>query len=254
MPVTKKKVAVKTKVSKKATAKSKVTQVVSKTAPKKAATKKVTSPRKTSIKKVTPKKIVPQQAVVKKTTIKKPAVKKTSAKTPVKKVMPKSTAKTQSITKTQKGTIKMRSAPTTTNTTNTKNIAFTPYVEKRNETYMNTKMAAHFKNILGQWKQTLMEEVDRTLTHMKNADNPADLNDRATQEEEFSMELRSKDRERKLIHKIDEALLRLNSNEYGYCDSCGIEIGLRRLEARPTARQCIDCKTLDEIRERQVAG
>ncbi len=109
----------------------------------------------------------------------------------------------------------------------------------------------HFSKILHLWKKELMEEVDRTVHHMQDdAANFPDPNDRATQEEEFSLELRARDRERKLIKKIDEALQKIENNEYGYCDVCGIEIGIRRLEARPTATLCIDCKTLDEIRER----
>jgi DnaK suppressor protein len=97
-----------------------------------------------------------------------------------------------------------------------------------------------------------MEEVDRTVHHMQDeATNFPDPNDRATQESEFSLELRTRDRERKLIKKIDEALGRLDNGDYGYCEGCGVEIGIRRLEARPTATLCIDCKTLDEIREKQ---
>ena len=100
-----------------------------------------------------------------------------------------------------------------------------------------------------------MQEVDRTVHHMKDeAANFPDPNDRATQESEFSLELRTRDRERKLIKKIDEALLSVDAGEYGFCESCGVEIGVRRLEARPTATLCIDCKTLDEIRERQMGG
>ena len=102
-------------------------------------------------------------------------------------------------------------------------------------------------------KRELMEEVDRTVHHMQDeAANFPDPNDRATQESEFSLELRARDRERKLIKKIDESITNLEAQEYGYCESCGIEIGIRRLEARPTANQCIDCKTLDEIREKAM--
>jgi len=130
---------------------------------------------------------------------------------------------------------------------------FTPYEEKEGEEYMNPQQEEHFRNLLANWKKELMEEVDRTVHHMQDeAANFPDPNDRATQESDFSMELRARDRERKLIKKIDESLLMLDSDEYGYCDSCGIEIGIRRLEARPTATQCIDCKTLDEIREKQM--
>jgi DnaK suppressor protein len=113
-------------------------------------------------------------------------------------------------------------------------------------------MRGHFRHILTEWRKELMEEVDRTVHHMKDeAANFPDPNDRATQESEFTMELRTRDRERKLIKKIAESLDALDEHEYGYCESCGIEIGIRRLEARPTATLCIDCKTLDEIREKQ---
>ena len=130
---------------------------------------------------------------------------------------------------------------------------FKPYQLEKGEEYMNEKQLAHFEKILRAWKQELMNEVDRTVDHMRDeAGNFPDPNDRATQEEEFSLELRTRDRERKLIKKIDESLAVLESGDYGYCEACGIEIGLRRLEARPTATLCIDCKTLDEIREKQM--
>lgn len=131
---------------------------------------------------------------------------------------------------------------------------FSPYKEKKGEEYMNDDQEAHFRKILDAWKKSLMEEVDRTVHHMKDeAANFPDPNDRATQESEFSLELRARDRERKLIKKIDEAMDSIDSHEYGYCESCGVEIGVRRLEARPTATLCIDCKTLEEIREKQMA-
>ena len=118
---------------------------------------------------------------------------------------------------------------------------------------MNEQQVEHFRNILLAWKRELMEEVDRTVHHMQDeAANFPDPNDRATQESEFTMELRTRDRERKLIKKIDESLAKLDSGEYGYCEECGVEIGIRRLEARPTATLCIDCKTLAEIKERQM--
>jgi DnaK suppressor protein len=132
---------------------------------------------------------------------------------------------------------------------------FTPYPLKKGEPYMNDSQRGHFRGILQGWKRELMEEVDRTVHHMQDeAANFPDPNDRATQESEFSLELRTRDRERKLIKKIEEALASLDAGEYGYCDSCGVEIGIRRLEARPTATQCIDCKQLDEIREKQMGG
>ena len=137
----------------------------------------------------------------------------------------------------------------------TNNDSFTPYNLVDGEEYMNDKQLEHFRQILLQWKQDLMEEVDRTVQHLQeDANNFADPADRATQEEEFSLELRTRDRERKLIKKINEALEDIDNEDYGYCESCGIEIGIRRLEARPTASLCVDCKTLAEIKERQVGG
>lgn len=134
-------------------------------------------------------------------------------------------------------------------------LGFEPYQEQRGEEYMSEAQAVHFRHILLNWKRSLMEEVDRTLQHMQEeVANYADPNDRASQESDFTLELRARDRERKLIKKIDEALQAIDEGEYGYCEACGCEIGIRRLEARPTATLCIDCKTLDEIRERQRAG
>ncbi len=131
--------------------------------------------------------------------------------------------------------------------------SFTPYDKKEGEEYMNDEQQAHFDKILNNWKNELRAEVDRTVHHMQDdASNFPDPNDRATQESEFSLELRTRDRERKLIKKIDDALRLIELDDYGYCDSCGIDIGVRRLEARPTATLCIDCKTLDEIREKQM--
>jgi DnaK suppressor protein len=130
---------------------------------------------------------------------------------------------------------------------------FTPYQEQEGEEYMNPKQVEHFRNILNDWKTELMEEVDRTVHHMQDeAANFPDPNDRASQESEFALELRTRDRERKLIKKIEESIQHLDDGEYGYCDVCGVEIGIRRLEARPTANMCIDCKSLDEIREKQM--
>ena len=130
---------------------------------------------------------------------------------------------------------------------------FPPYQTAEGEEYMNEKQEEHFRSILKAWKTELMEEVDRTVHHMQDeAANFPDPNDRATQESEFSLELRTRDRERKLIKKIDDTISLIDNHEYGYCESCGVEIGIRRLEARPTATLCIDCKTLDEIREKQM--
>jgi DnaK suppressor protein len=132
---------------------------------------------------------------------------------------------------------------------------FTPYELKKGEDYMNEKQKDHFKRILLHWRNELMEEVDRTVHHMQDeAANPPDPADRATLEEEFSIELRTRDRERRLIKKIDSTIELIANDDYGYCDSCGVEIGIRRLEARPTANKCIDCKTLDEIKEKQLGS
>jgi DnaK suppressor protein len=118
---------------------------------------------------------------------------------------------------------------------------------------MGEPMREHFTKILNKWKQDLMQEVDRTVDHMKDeAANFPDPADRASQEEEFALELRARDRERKLIKKIDKTLQLIKDEEYGWCESCGIEIGIRRLEARPTADMCVDCKNLAEIKEKQV--
>ena len=132
---------------------------------------------------------------------------------------------------------------------------FTPYKPKKGEDYMGEPQKDHFRSILQNWKAQLMEEVDRTVTHMKDeAANFPDPADRATQEEEFSLELRARDRERKLIRKIDITMDLIDADDYGFCNACGIEIGIKRLEARPTATLCIDCKTLDEIKEKQQLG
>ncbi|MDD4963539.1 MAG: RNA polymerase-binding protein DksA [Gallionella sp.] len=129
-----------------------------------------------------------------------------------------------------------------------------PYQVKSDEEYMNPAQLDHFRQILNLIKVDLGEDIDRTVHTMQDeATVFADPNDRATQESDMNLELRNRDRERKLIKKIDEMLNKIESGEYGFCDSCGIEIGLARLEARPTATLCIDCKTLDEIREKQVA-
>ncbi|KJZ44363.1 MULTISPECIES: RNA polymerase-binding protein DksA [Pseudomonas] len=130
---------------------------------------------------------------------------------------------------------------------------FEPYVQKTGEEYMGEPMRKHFTKVLNQWKRELMEGVDKTVDHMKDeAANFPDPADRASQEEEFALELRARDRERKLIKKIDKTLQLIEDEEYGWCESCGIEIGVKRLEARPTADLCIDCKTLAEIKEKQV--
>ena len=131
---------------------------------------------------------------------------------------------------------------------------FPAYKPKGKEDYINQRQLAHFRKMLEEIKRDLSQDIDRTVHTMQDeATIFADPNDRASQESDMSLELRNRDRERKLIKKIDETIARIDSGDYGYCESCGVEIGLKRLEARPTATLCIDCKTLDELRERQVA-
>ncbi|GGB41123.1 RNA polymerase-binding transcription factor DksA [Oceanisphaera marina] len=130
-----------------------------------------------------------------------------------------------------------------------------PYQAKPDEEYMNEEQKTHFRKILGAWRNQLREEVDRTMGYMKDeAANFPDPVDRAAQEEEFALELRARDRERKLIKKIEKTLQKIEEDDFGFCEHCGVEIGIRRLEARPTADLCIDCKTLAEIKEKQMAG
>ena len=131
---------------------------------------------------------------------------------------------------------------------------FEPYKAKKGEEYMNAKQLAHFRKMLEAWKAELSQDIDTTLHSMQDEQTVfADPNDRATQESDMALELRNRDRERKLIKKIGETIAKIDSGDYGYCESCGVEIGLDRMQARPTATLCIDCKTLEEIRERQVA-
>ncbi len=131
---------------------------------------------------------------------------------------------------------------------------FKPYHPKKGEAYMNPKQLEHFRKMLSALKDELSQDIDRTVHTMQDeATIFADPNDRASQESDMALELRNRDRERKLIKKIEETIAKIDAGDYGYCESCGVEIGLKRLEARPTATLCIDCKTLDELRERQVA-
>ena len=231
----KKKKAVKKKAVKK-TVKAKKTTSKKKTASKKkVAAKKATTKTKAAKKAV--KKAAPK---AKTTTAKKKAAKKTTTKQ-------KAAAKPKKAKPTAKPAARPRAAGDELGYTD-----FTPYEMKKGEDYMNTEQVEHFRELLNSWKAELMAKVDETVHHMQDeAANFPDPNDRATQESDFTMELRTRDRERKLIKKIEESLNRLDNDEYGYCESCGIEIGVRRLEARPTATECIDCKTLNEIKEKQ---
>ena len=130
-----------------------------------------------------------------------------------------------------------------------------PYKSKKNEKYMSAAMRKHFIAVLLLWKEHLKEEMQKTFNHLRTkGETYADPIDRASQEEEFAFELRTRDRERKLINKIGISIEQIKNDEYGWCESCGDEIGVKRLEARPTATHCIDCKTLDEIKEKQLSG
>jgi DnaK suppressor protein len=231
---------------KKAAARKKTTAAKKKTAaPKKKVTskKKAAASKKKSVaakkKTAAPKKKV---AVKKKAAARKPASKKPAAASARKKA---ATTRKMSVSE-----AKMRADKLLQGFGN-----FEPYKERKGEKYMNDNQVGHFRQILTAWKHALMEEVDRTVQHMQDeAANFPDPNDRASQESDFTMELRTRDRERKLIKKIEESIKMLDSEDYGFCESCGVEIGIRRLEARPTATLCIDCKTLDEIREKQKGG
>ena len=198
---------------------------------------KNTKPKKASPKKVSAKKAAPKKAKAKKVSPKKAATKKSMAKKPAPK---KSSSKAASKKKYEEAQFLA---------------SIKPYALKKNEKYMNAKQKQHFIAILDSWAEQLQIEQDRTADKIQdNVSNFPDESDRATHEEEFTLELRTRERERKLLSKIIESIDDLKSNDYGYCASCGIEIGIRRLEARPTATRCIDCKTIEEIHERQQFG
>ena len=209
--------------------------------PKKADTKKVkttsTNAKSTATKKATPKKSLVKKTNVKKAAVKKAPAKKAAAKkTAVKKVAAKRTPA-------KKVSAKKRSTP------------ISSYQGRKGEKYMSAAMKKHFLAVLIDWREHLKEEMQKTFDHLKNkGESYADPIDRASQEEEFAFELRTRDRERKLISKIAMSLEQIKQDDYGYCYACGIEIGVKRLEARPTATHCIDCKTLDEIKEKQLGG
>ncbi len=132
-------------------------------------------------------------------------------------------------------------------------LSFVPYSPGKNEKYMSKKQREHFMRILTDWRQSLLDESTRTVTTLQDETiNHPDPTDRASQEADMSIELRNRDRERRLIRKIEESIARLEAHNYGFCESCGVEIGLGRLEARPTATLCLDCKTLDEMKERRM--
>ena len=190
---------------------------------------------------------VPKKGVAAHKDHKKPSAKKTVAAAPVKKPAP---APARAFTPAAPAPAPKRRLGASLLTGPMR--GFTPYQPTRGEDYMSKGQLEHFRQILLAWKRELMEEVDRTMLHMKDdAANFPDPNDRATQESEFGLELRTRDRERKLLKKIDSALSRIDDGSYGYCEETGDEIGLRRLEARPVATLCVEAQERRELAERQ---
>jgi len=205
-------------------------------AAKKKAAKKISKAAKKTTKKVTKGTVGGKKAVKK---VASKVAKKATKKTTKKKIGKKTTKKVT------------RKANKDANNNSIHGIA--PYMAKAREKYMNPKQNAHFRKILLAWKANLLDEVSKTIHLMQDENiNHPDPNDRASQETDMSLELRNRDRERKLLKKIDSTLIRVDNDDYGWCDRCGVEIGIRRLEARPTAELCVDCKTLNEIKERQM--
>ncbi|MEL6300623.1 MAG: RNA polymerase-binding protein DksA [Pseudomonadota bacterium] len=246
------------KKSAKTTAKKKTTtkKVAAKRAPaKKKATKKVANKKvtKKTVKKAATKKAPAKKATAKKTTAKKAPAKKATRK--------KTVAKKATVKKAPTARASAKKAPAKRTTAPKRSRAdivsgpihgIAPYQPKRGEEYMSDEQLEHFREILSAWKRELMEEVDRTVNHMQDeAANFPDPNDRATQESEFGLELRTRDRERKLLRKISSALTRIDEGTYGYCDETGEEIGLKRLEARPVATLCLEAQERRELAERQ---
>ena len=179
------------------------------------------------------KKTIAKKTVAKKVTVKKKPIKKTQTKKSPSKIVKKTKANTVANNKSK----------------------IAAYKPKKNEKYMSAAMKRHFIAVLLLWKEHLLDEMQKTFDHLRaKGETYADPVDRASQEEEFAFELRTRDRERKLINKISTSIEKIKQDDYGWCESCGDEIGVKRLEARPTATHCIDCKTLDEIKERQLSG
>ena len=214
-------------------------------------------PKKADTKKSTAKKTVTKKTTLKKTPAKKTPVKKTAVKkAPAKKAPVKKTAVKKAPAK--KAPVKktaVKKAPAKKIISKKRTTPISSYKGRKGEKYMSAAMKKHFNAVLIEWREHLREEMQKTFDHLKNkGESYADPIDRASQEEEFAFELRTRDRERKLINKIASSLEQIKQDDYGYCYACGIEIGVKRLEARPTATHCIDCKTLDEIKEKQLGG
>ena len=199
-----------------------------------------------------PKKADTQKVKATPTKTKSPATKKASAK---KVVVKKSPAKKVADKKAPAKKVAAKKAPAKKVSVKKRSTPISSYQGRKGEKYMSAAMKKHFLAVLIDWREHLKEEMQKTFDHLKNkGESYADPIDRASQEEEFAFELRTRDRERKLISKIAMSLEQIKQDDYGYCYACGIEIGVKRLEARPTATHCIDCKTLDEIKEKQLGG
>ena len=191
----------------------------------------------------------------KSTKTKKKMPKKTSAKKVSTKKVSTKKVSTKKSSKASKAVAKKKISPKAKATLANNKSKIAPYKLRKNEKYMSARMKKHFIAVLLLWKEHLKEEMQKTFDHLKTkGETYADPVDRASQEEEFAFELRTRDRERKLINKIAISIELIKQDEYGWCESCGDEIGIKRLEARPTATHCIDCKTLDEIKEKQLSG
>lgn len=235
----------------------KVVKVAKKSSPVKTVEKKVITPKKAE-KVVAKKAAIVAPVVIKQKTQAPAKVEKTI--TPVKPLISKTIPKKRPMTVSTYDAVEdnvamMDTSPSKKATTLLGALEFTPYQPAAGEAYMNEQQRTHFRKILDAWKQQLMQDVDTTVGHLKEeAVFYADPVDRASQEEGFNLELRTRDRERRLIKKIEQSLDLLNTGEYGFCEDCGADIGIRRLEARPTAVKCIDCKTFQEIREKQLGG
>jgi DnaK suppressor protein len=224
--------------------------------PKKADTKKVKTTT-TNAKSSATKKATPKKSFVKKTNVKKVAVKKAPAKKVAVKKAPakKVSVKKAPAKKTAAKKVAAKKTPAKKVSAKKRSTPISSYQGRKGEKYMSAAMKKHFLAVLIDWREHLKEEMQKTFDHLKNkGESYADPIDRASQEEEFAFELRTRDRERKLISKIAMSLEQIKQDDYGYCYACGIEIGVKRLEARPTATHCIDCKTLDEIKEKQLGG
>lgn len=251
-PSSRKKVAAK-RVSKKKVARKKASK---KKAARKKVTRKKVSKKKVARKKVAKKKIARKKVSKKKVAKKKKkaAKKKLSKKKVARKTSKKKTASRKKVARKKATTRKApaRRARSRSDLLSGPIHGIDPYKPRRGEEYMSPAQLEHFQQILTAWKRELMFEVDRTVHHMQDeAANFPDPNDRATQESEFGLELRTRDRERKLLRKIDSALARIDDGSYGYCDETGEEIGLKRLEARPVATLCLEAQERRELAERQ---